>query len=165
MVCLLLWVGSLWSMLVRMECIFLLEQRWKLIVIKQHTHSYSQVRSQGLRLGSNAPPFESHTPTFIPYTWVCHHTLNTRDACVMMIEQCRSYLSWFRVCESLILRDCSGDWACWNGFKDFWCKEEAYKQYPGWYFRPAASSTSECLQHTMSAASSDTFEDVCARVE
>ena len=96
----------------RMECIFLLEQRWKLIVIKQHTLSYSQAHSQGLQSGSNEPPFESHTPTFPPYTWVCHHTLDTRDACVMTIEQCRGHLSRFRVCDSLILYDYVGDWAC-----------------------------------------------------
>ena len=96
----------------RMECIFLLEQRWKLIVIKQHTLSYSQARSQGLQFGSKKPSFESHTPTFTPYTWVCHHTLNTRDICMMTIEQSRGHLSRFRVCDSLILYDYVGDWAC-----------------------------------------------------
>ena len=76
----------------------------------------------------------------------------------MSDDEYRGFLSWFRLCEYLILHD-RGVY----GFKDFREEVEDLQQCPGMY--ALDQSTSECVQPIMSVASSDTFVDVCTSVE
>ena len=88
----------------RMECIFLLVQRLKFIVIKQHTRIFTGLLTLGLFWVFEQALFMNCThPHFPLYLGTSSHVEYTRCMCDV-IMQSRGYLSQFRVHKSLILQ-------------------------------------------------------------